>query len=401
MRRKRILFVLNAAGGGATQGIKEYLKFQKDIDAYLVLPAKPNSAQKQWIKEFTQGYLICKMPWWNIPNGMPWFYKKMLHWKNNREGSFGLKGADKIVEFINSNSIDFVYSCSILIREGAMAAKKAGVKHIWHIKETFGEKGRVKFALKDKDLQEFILNHSEIVICMTEYIKSFFNQTYNSPKLVIIHDGIDPNLFSDGTLSKRKDIRKKYGVSEGEVLVGMVASLSSIWKNHQVFIKSASFLNEHNNYRFIAFGPEPKKFRNPIYNTGYQYFQQLKKLVISLGLQERFIWAGFCEDIPAIFQGLDVFVHPCETEPFGRVVIEAMASGVSVIVPNEGGAFEPIKELSIGNAYEPNNDKDLASAIKEVVNGGYKRNLDANFEILSKSSYALNEYVKTMNRLFE
>lgn len=401
MTPKRVLFVLNASGGGATQGIKEYLKFQRDVDAFLVLPSRPNAVQMQWISDYTKGFLICEMPWWNLPNGTPWFYKKMLKWKNEFRGDSGKKGAKKIADYIHENSIDFVYTGSILIREGAMAAKISGIKHFWHIKETFGNKGRVKFSYTDKEVQAFILKNSEKVICMTDYIKSFFNQVSLSPKLMVIHDAIDPQLFLNYEKDKRWAIRQKFGVAEDEVLIGMVSSLSSIWKNHEVFIKAASILSKERKFRFIAFGPEPKKFSNPIYNTGFHYFQRLKRQALTLGLKEKLIWAGFYDDIPAIFQGLDVFVHPCETEPFGRVVIEAMASGVPVIVPNAGGASEPVNELKIGWTFEPNSEIDLAKVIQEVVNDGNQRRLKENFEVLSKSTYTLYMYVKFMNRLFE
>ncbi|OYU96743.1 MAG: hypothetical protein CFE21_00195 [Bacteroidetes bacterium B1(2017)] len=401
MVRKRVLFVLNAAGGGATQGIKEYLRYQRDIDAYLVLPTKPNPIQEEWISEFTKGYIVCEMPWWNLPNGMPWIYKKILHWKNNRKGKSGEKGAEIIANFIKKNAIDFVYTGSILIREGALAARKAGIKHFWHIKETFGENGRVKFVMRDDELQNFILNYSDRVICMTDYIRSFFNQNIDSPKLLVIHDGIDPKLFFGDSKEKRMAIREKYGIADDETLVGMVASLSSIWKNHKVFIKAAAILPRNKKFRFIAFGPEPKRSRNPIYNTGFKYYTGLKSLVINLGLQNNFIWAGFFDDIPALFQGLDVFIHPCETEPFGRVVIEAMAAGVPLIVPNSGGASEPVKELEIGFRFDPNNENDLAEKVMVVVEKGLERNFEKNKIILINSTYSLDAYVRNMNQLFE
>lgn len=401
MTRKRVLFVLNAAGGGATQGIKEYLNFQRDIDAYVALPSKPNAYQCEWLNEFTKGYIVCEMPWWNLANGLPWLFKYLLYWKGSFQGQRGMRGAGILADFIVQNNIDFVYSGSILIREGALAAKLTGVKHIWHIKETFGKLGRVQFALSDQKLQKYILEHSASVICMTEYIRSFFNLNTNDSRLMVVHDGIDTSVFFDADLSKRKKLRSNYGISSDIILVGMVASLSSIWKNHKVFIEAAALLSKNEKYRFIAFGPEPKKHRNPAYNTAYYYYMKLKKLVVSRGLSDRFIWAGFCDDIPSIFQGVDLLVHPCETEPFGRVVIEAIASGVPIIVPNGGGALEPIKELGIGFTFNPNESESLASVIQSISKSGYTRQLAKNNEILAKSSYNLEAYVASMNRLFE
>jgi glycosyltransferase involved in cell wall biosynthesis len=48
------------------------------------------------------------------------------------------------------------------------------------------------------------------------------------------------------------------------------------------------------------------------------------------------------EELAAIFAASDLFVFPSATDTFGNVVLEAQASGVPIIVTNQGGPMENI-----------------------------------------------------------
>jgi glycosyltransferase involved in cell wall biosynthesis len=400
--KKRVLFVLNACGGGATQGIKEYLKFQQnDIEAYLALPTPPNEQQKEWMDRYAKKWVVVNMPWWNLPNNMPFFYTYLLFFRNLIQGRFRSVGTAQLAKFIKQEKIDFVYTGSILIKEGALAAKRLGIPHFWHIKETFGSSGRVKFLINDSALQKFLLNHSKAIICMTEYIKSFFTEQVSNPKLKVISDGIEPVDFKTN-LNKRAELRLKFGIADDEVLIGMVASLSSTWKNHTIFIQAATLLKSSHKVKFIAFGPEPQKFANKVYNTPHNYYQGLRQRVQKSGLGEKFIWAGFHPDVPAIFEALDIFVHPCETEPFGRVIIEAMAAGKAVVVPDQGGASEPVIQEQNGLKFKSNNTVDMADKIQILVDRSSLRTQIGQMAKtqVSESNYTLQCYAESMHILF-
>ncbi len=54
------------------------------------------------------------------------------------------------------------------------------------------------------------------------------------------------------------------------------------------------------------------------------------------------------EELSKIYASSDVFVFPSATETLGNVVLEAMASGLPVIVANQGGVLENVKHLHNG-----------------------------------------------------
>ena len=56
-----------------------------------------------------------------------------------------------------------------------------------------------------------------------------------------------------------------------------------------------------------------------------------------------------------------------EDEAFGAYQIEALAAGVPLVQPNSGGFPEFIKRTDGGILYSPNNAKELAKALTQVI----------------------------------
>lgn len=66
------------------------------------------------------------------------------------------------------------------------------------------------------------------------------------------------------------------------------------------------------------------------------------KLAEALGLQGRVHFLGLRHDVPELMKAVDFLVFPSRYEPFGLVVIEAMASGLPVITAATTGAADLI-----------------------------------------------------------
>ena len=62
-----------------------------------------------------------------------------------------------------------------------------------------------------------------------------------------------------------------------------------------------------------------------------------------------------------------VFVNSALTEPFGITLIEAAASGLPIIAPNDGGPLDIINNCECGLLVDTTNFKELATAIKHII----------------------------------
>jgi glycosyltransferase involved in cell wall biosynthesis len=74
------------------------------------------------------------------------------------------------------------------------------------------------------------------------------------------------------------------------------------------------------------------------------------------------------EELSRGYASADIFVFPSATDTFGNVVLEAQASGLPVIVSDEGGPKELMKEGETGVVVKAGNRECLVAAILSLVN---------------------------------
>lgn len=72
--------------------------------------------------------------------------------------------------------------------------------------------------------------------------------------------------------------------------------------------------------------------------------QQLKQLAVDLGMADSVRFLGQVSNGRRYFKAFDLFALTSDHEPFGMVLLEAMAAGVPVIATNCGGAKEVVSD---------------------------------------------------------
>ena len=108
----------------------------------------------------------------------------------------------------------------------------------------------------------------------------------------------------------------------------------------------------------------------PIYQTiGSQYtIDELEGVADSFGLRGRVGFTGYIGNPAEAIRSLDIIVHAStQPEPFGMVIVEAMACGKAVIVSNCGGASEIVQNRVNALTYAPGDAPALAAAIQELA----------------------------------
>jgi len=103
----------------------------------------------------------------------------------------------------------------------------------------------------------------------------------------------------------------------------------------------------------------------------------LESLADSLGLSERVSFLGFIppQRVISYYRGCLFFITPSRFEPFGNVVLEAMAASKAVIGSDGGGTVEVIKDGFNGLLFKSGNDQMLAEKMKGLIENGKERDL--------------------------
>ena len=147
--------------------------------------------------------------------------------------------------------------------------------------------------------------------------------------------------------------------------IGMVSRITPL-KGHVDFIKAVSALSRYIPQLkvLIAGGASKAKYK-----------EDLELLTRRLGLSRTIEFLGPREDVPSVMAELDLLVSATVTpEAFGRVIIEAGASGVPVVSTRVGGVVDIIEDEKNGILCAPSDPKDMADKILKIYKDKELRN---------------------------
>jgi glycosyltransferase involved in cell wall biosynthesis len=98
------------------------------------------------------------------------------------------------------------------------------------------------------------------------------------------------------------------------------------------------------------------------------YEEECRALAGRLGLDGALHWTGYLEEPLGLMASLDACVHAAiEPEPFGRVVIEALALGVPVVATALGGPVEIIEDGVSGFLVPPGDAASIAAKVIDLL----------------------------------
>ena len=234
-------------------------------------------------------------------------------------------------KLIHANGFD-------LSRSFALAAAMAGIPYITHVRfpvEPVGARWTLRGLPKPA---AFIFNSH----AMKEVLWSNLSALAPHSRPYVVHNAVDLDSFIPTPWP------------EGNVLrIGMVANFAP-FKRHEDFLNMAAEMTKtRQDLEFWIVGEDTQ-------GTGRRGV--LEQLTRDLGIETYVRFLGHRSDIPDIMRKLHLLVVPSQFEPFGRVVIEAMACGRPVIGSRDGGIPEIIEEGKTGHLIEVGDCRGFAHA---------------------------------------
>lgn len=211
----------------------------------------------------------------------------------------------------------------------------------------------------------------------------------DDPRASVVHNGVDTQAGP----GNRYRFRRRIGVAPDKLLVAHVGRLVR-WKGQHIFIRAAArVVGKHPQAHFTLVGAYTEGDESPgVPSTllragpsalrlrsgqallraglggGATYHAELQRLAQSSGLGSRLTFAGHQDNIADVYAGIDLLVHAStRPEPFGRVLIEAMAAGVPVIASAQGGPVEIVEDGVTGLLVTPGSSDVLADAMSKIL----------------------------------
>ncbi|WKJ92649.1 glycosyltransferase family 4 protein [Methylomonas montana] len=232
-------------------------------------------------------------------------------------------------------------------RAALLVAKVLGIPSISHVRGDPGGSHSVHWTYSLPD--QFI--------SVSHWVANGMRDSLSIPakKISVVYDGIaldQLDLSADGTL-----FRQQFNISKDAFAVGLVGLLIP-WKGQHVFIDTAKILKTAiPNLKMLIIGGTP--------DDCIDYEAELKKRAIDEQLTDTVFFTGHICEMPNAYNGLDIVVSASTSpEPLGTVVIESMAIGCALIVPNHGGGAEMVEHNKTGLHFK---SKDAASLAESIL----------------------------------
>jgi len=115
----------------------------------------------------------------------------------------------------------------------------------------------------------------------------------------------------------------------------------------------------------------------------------LEKMVTDLELAGEVGFTGITSDVAGRLAQADLFVLPSRYEGFGIVILEAMASGLPVIVSNIEGPAEVVEDGKSGLHFQSGNACDLADKIETLLSNQEMQKRFAAASLLRVRDYSI------------
>lgn len=151
--------------------------------------------------------------------------------------------------------------------------------------------------------------------CSDLALKWFYDHTSVCEKAIVVRNGIDVELFKYN-VEVRTFMRKKLGL-EGKSVWGHVGRFIKV-KNHKMIIDVFyEYQKDHPDVHLLLVGEGELQ-------------NEIRQLVIHLGIQEKVSFLGLRSDIADLLQAMDLFLFPSFFEGLPVALVEAQAAGLPV-----------------------------------------------------------------------
>lgn len=257
-----------------------------------------------------------------------------------------------LVSFLRRHDVALVHQNNSIKRhhDWMMAALLLGIPCIAH------ERGiNHYFSWADRTLARRLAR----IIPMSQSIMDFMVAGRVAPhNILVLYDGLDPTRVRPAR--QADSLRQEYGVRPDQPVVCMVGNVRA-WKGQETVVQALiEVVRTHQD--LICF------FVGASTSGDKPYRDKLNAMVAAAGIAGNVRFTGYQADPASFVNMASIVVHASvEPEPFGMVVLEAMAQRKPVIVSRAGGVVEMVVDGETGYTFIPGDATELARYLTDLI----------------------------------
>lgn len=202
------------------------------------------------------------------------------------------------------------------------------------------------------------------IVANSHYTARAWRTRRGGAPLRVVHPGIDAAAF--GAVGGRRAARAALGLDPSASLVGVIAQITP-WKGQHTAVRALASARRLVPEAELVLAGETKFVARGTRYDNRAYFDALTREIADLGLQDAVRFLGQRDDVARVMTALDVVLIPSTEEPFGLVMLEAMAAGTPVVATDIGGPPEIIVDGENGRLVPPRCPERWGQVIAELL----------------------------------
>ena len=320
---------------------------------------------------------------------MPWIHVVSL----NKSGRWDIiRFVLRFIKLLKSLQPDILYSflpdANIA---GLIAGRLSGVKRVvWGVRASNMDVSRYDWLARTSlRLSAFLSKFPDAIIANSHVGKEFHRGIgYSTNRMMVIPNGICTDRFKPDYSAGLK-VRDEWGIDEETITIGLIGRFDPM-KDHATFLRAVKIFNQEGcSVRFVCIGDGKGPCKSEIHS-----------LCRTLGLNGSIIWAGEMEDMPSVYNAIDIVTSSSLSEGFPNVIGEAMACGVHCVVTDVGDSAIIVGETGvIVNPEDPQALADgWASMLKRLNDKSYLIKKMARARIVSH--YNSEIFIQKTSKMF-
>ena len=262
------------------------------------------------------------------------------------------RAARALGDLARSRRTGIVHSNTTTVLCGQAVARRAGARHVQHVREIYaGTGGRVGAVLWPA-LRRRIAS-ADTLLCVS---RATADQFGTAPDVSVVFDALSRRMV----LPDRDAARRHFGIDAGSFVIAVIGRISD-WKGQTVLLNAlaAPALAGIDAVALVAgdAAPDQRHFEH-----------ELKELRRDLRLDDRVQLLGFRGDVERVLAAADVAALP-STHPdsLPNVAMEAAAARVPLVATSTGGLRELVEDGLNGRLVPPGDPGALAEALRAVA----------------------------------
>ncbi len=234
---------------------------------------------------------------------------------------------------------------------GAFAARLAGAKHVTNVHSFHSLQYNLTHLVRNRWATDHFLVDG---VCVKELL---VNKDGIAPdKISVVYLGVDPESMKNNPVLRKK-VRDRFAISDEHIVIGNVGRLVPM-KGQQYLVESFGLIStKFPNARLLLVGDG-------------DLLEGLQAKSKELGIADKVIFAGFSDDLVAMYSAFDLYAHSSiegggETFPFA--VLQALSQELPVVVTKVGDVPAMIDEGVNGFVVEEKNTAVFAERLSRLL----------------------------------